>query len=73
MKRHRHFWQWVAKSKRLNRRSLIEDMVLSSKLKYEHSNYSSRLYSNMKAFNVKECIREFHRKVITFKSTIEKE
>ena len=51
MKRHRHFWQWVAKSKRLNRRSLIEDMVLSSKLKYEHSNYSSRLYSNMKAFN----------------------
>ena len=73
VKPHRYFWQWVTNSKKLNRRSLIEDNVLCSKLRDEHSRLFPRLYSNMGAFKVKEYIREFHRKVITFKSTIEKD
>ncbi|KAK4299712.1 hypothetical protein Pmani_028028 [Petrolisthes manimaculis] len=71
LQRHRHFWWWVTKVKKLNR-DILQDKALNNSLRAEHARAFPDLYGSVVrlVIDVKESIHQFHRNVLQFNQSL---
>ncbi|XP_076069172.1 uncharacterized protein LOC143041212 [Oratosquilla oratoria] len=65
-RRNRHFWGWVTREKKLTKGELNANKKLTQQMKSEHMSTFPDLYQQTKVSNVKESIKVFQRKLLTF-------
>ena len=69
IQRYRHFWGWVTKEKKFSKGELVKNRKLNHELKREHENAFPHLYKQTKGLQVRESIKMFQRKLLTFCKT----
>ena len=62
IRRQRHFWRWVTRTKKLPKNEVSRDFKRLNNLRSQHAELFPQYYEALKSFSVKEGIKKFHRR-----------